>query len=86
MPEAVPECPVTTVKHSSGERWPCGVAEGWSMYWWSVLQMEQVTSTRLFWGKTMPHVPMTEKNGMPYTSAVASPTVGAAAPRHSGSS
>ena len=39
---------------------------------------EAVPSAELIWGETMPHVPMTEKNRMPCTSAVASPTLGAA--------
>lgn len=38
--------------------------------------MEQVTSMRPLWGKAMPHIPVMEKNGVPYTSAVARPTLG----------
>lgn len=49
------------------------------MCWWSVLQMEQVTSTRLFWGKTMPYVPMMEKTGCP-TQALLLPHGTAGAP------
>lgn len=52
---------------------------GWSTCWWSVLQAEQVTCTRLLWNKAMPHVPMLEENGVPYSSTAASPTLRACA-------
>lgn len=52
------------------------------MGWWSALQMEQVPSSGLLWGETVPHIPVMEKKGKPYKSTVASPTLGAAAPWH----
>lgn len=85
MSKAVPHCPMTAASTALERQPPCG-GEGWSMCWWSALQVEQVPSTGPLWSETMPHIPMTEKNGMPYTSAVASPTLGAAAPRRSGGS
>lgn len=78
MPKAVPQCPVTTVKHSSGETmalWTSGgmihvlvvsVADGAGHIHEAVLGQDHALR------------PHDGEDGMPYTSA-------AAAPRHSGS-
>lgn len=71
--------PCDCTKQSPGETAALRVWEGWSKCWWSHSQVEQVTCTRLLWNRAMPHVPMLEENGLPYTSTAASPTLRACA-------